>query len=182
MKTFIYFSYGSNMLTERLEARCPSAIVIGAARLAGYGLRFTKLSDRDMSAKATIAPAVEERVFGVLYEIDLAELADLDRAEGAPKGYRRVELDGFERLSDRARQPAITYVEQPDHHDPKLRPYDWYLALVLAGARQNDLPADYIDGIAAQAFAVDPDPERKTRNEALVLLEKAGFTADGDFR
>lgn len=29
--TFLYFAYGSNMLSARLKARCPSAKVIGKA-------------------------------------------------------------------------------------------------------------------------------------------------------
>lgn len=33
--TFLYFAYGSNMLPARLQARCGSARVIGAATAAG---------------------------------------------------------------------------------------------------------------------------------------------------
>ena len=51
--TFLYFSYGSNMLTERLRARCPSANCIGIATATGYALEFSK-SSVDGSGKATL--------------------------------------------------------------------------------------------------------------------------------
>ena len=53
--TFLYFGYGSNMLTERLRARerCPSAKCIGIAEVTGYALEFSKPGE-DGSGKATL--------------------------------------------------------------------------------------------------------------------------------
>ena len=72
--TVLYFAYGSNMSSERLRARTPSATSLGRARLPGYTLRWHKLG-RDGSGKCDIEPSNAPRaaVWGVLYEIDSAE-------------------------------------------------------------------------------------------------------------
>ena len=44
--------------------------------------------------------------------------------------------------------------------DPDLKPFAWYLAHVLAGAREHRLPADYIAAIECLAVVDDPDPLR----------------------
>jgi hypothetical protein len=81
MDTFKYFAYGSNMLTERLRERCPSAKAIGVAVAFGYALEFSKRSS-DYSGKATIVRSrkSEEHVFGVVFEIAMSERAALDKA------------------------------------------------------------------------------------------------------
>ena len=38
--SFLYFAYGSNLLTERIHFQNPSAIFRGAAQLDGYRLEF----------------------------------------------------------------------------------------------------------------------------------------------
>jgi gamma-glutamylcyclotransferase len=45
-------------------------------------------------------------------------------------------------------------------------PYDWYKALVIAGAREHGLPADYIAALAAAPAKPDPDKIRAARNLA----------------
>lgn len=94
MSKILYFTYGSNMLDARLQARCPSARAIGAARLRGWTLRFDKRS-KDGSGKATIEASTDPdaMVHGVLYEIEEHELDDLDRFEGHGKGYDRQILE-----------------------------------------------------------------------------------------
>ncbi|MEA3291374.1 MAG: gamma-glutamylcyclotransferase, partial [Pseudomonadota bacterium] len=44
--------------------------------------------------------------------------------------------------------------------DSDLRPFHWYKQLVLAGARENGLPAEYIARIERVVSMDDPDPER----------------------
>lgn len=88
MQEFLYFAYGSNMLTARLNERCPSAKPAGCAFAPGYRLTFDKLG-RDGSGKATITPAApEEQVSGVLFTVSRDDLPALDQAEW---GYVRQE-------------------------------------------------------------------------------------------
>jgi hypothetical protein len=82
MQAIRYFAYGSNMLTEWLRSRCPSAQPRGIASVAGYTLAFIKRSV-DKSGKAMLAVSGDPatRVYGVLYDIDAAEIEALDRGE-----------------------------------------------------------------------------------------------------
>jgi len=145
-RSYLYFAYGSNMSSERLRARTPSAISLGRARLPDHVLRWHKLG-RDGSGKCDIEPtdASGEDVWGVLYEIDLADKDALDAVEGLGVGYDeyagRVQTDSGVR-------DALTYKARPDRIDPDLRPRGWYKAHVLRGAREHGLPADYVDRIA----------------------------------
>ena len=147
--TYRYFAYGSNMSTVRLRQRTPSARFVSIGVLRHYALRWHKLG-RDGSGKCDAAYAGAQSrdvVWGVVYEIDCAEKADLDRVEGLGVGYDetevRIETDRGECLA------ARTYAAKPDKVDPALQPRQWYKAHVLRGAREHRLPADYVRLIEA---------------------------------
>ena len=135
MDTFIYFAYGSNMLTERLRARCPSAEIIGTADAHGYKICFEK-KGKYGSGKATLASSDprSDKTTGILFQINKSELGQLDRAEGKNKGYYRD--DKFPVTStENGNILAVTYIAEEFVRG--LFPYDWYLALVVAGAMQH---------------------------------------------
>jgi gamma-glutamylcyclotransferase len=171
MRTFTYLAYGSNMLTGRLRARCPSAAPIGAGSLHGYALAFCKRSV-DFSGKASLVSAPGAVVHGVLFAIDLAERHRLDQAEGP--GYRRVE--GMRVLVAGSGKPvtACAYVVTEEATDHALLPYDWYRALILAGAAQHGLPPDYVGFLSGHGFRTDCELERPSRLEALRVLDAIG--------
>jgi gamma-glutamylcyclotransferase len=166
-----YFAYGSNMLLERVLARVPDATVLGAASVTGRRLRFDKCS-KDGSGKCNI-PEVNDPtaiVHGVLFEVPEHQLPALNRAEGEGYGYEQTTIDvSFAGSAT----PALVYLAQADHTNSQLSPYDWYHDLVVAGARQNSLPAAYVLSIAAVKAKFDPEPTRKTRIEAIELLKTA---------
>ncbi|MFT4256152.1 MAG: gamma-glutamylcyclotransferase family protein [Pseudoxanthomonas sp.] len=170
MSTHLYFAYGSNLLRERLLARCPGAIFIGRACLPGHRLTFDKVS-RDGSGKCAFVPAQNSRVEGVLWEIPDVELPKLDRMEGAGHGYERDTVTVT--LVDGGQCDALTY--RATECEPGLKPYDWYLALVKAGAEQQGLPDEVRVMLAGMQALLDPLPERPARQEALEVLRKAGF-------
>lgn len=165
----LYFAYGSNLLTERLAARCPTARPVGPATLAGHGLSFAKYSWIDGSGKATIRAEGRARTQGLLFEISAADQAALDRIEGVGKGYDR--WDGLTVETAQGAAVATTYIAS----DPReaLAPFDWYLALILAGAAQHGLAETHAQ-IAATAWEVDPQPERPGRQAAIAALRAAG--------
>ncbi|MFV0410119.1 MAG: hypothetical protein ACK5LJ_10625 [Paracoccus sp. (in: a-proteobacteria)] len=72
---------------------------------------------------------------------------------------------------------AFAYIAPPAFRDPNLPVFGWYLALVLAGARECGLPADWIARLAGQVAIPDPDQQRPRRQEALALL--AGCAPEG---
>ena len=147
--TYLYFAYGSNMSSERLRGRTPSAISLGRARLPGYALRWHKLG-RDGSGKCDITPsnASGTAVWGVLYRIDGAERDGLDTVEGLGVGYdeHTVQVE-----TDTVVREAVTYKARPEKIDAALRPLAWYKAHVLHGATEHGLPDEYVRRIAAVA-------------------------------
>lgn len=161
--TFRYFSYGSNMLSGRLKDRCPSARPLGVAQLSGHELRWHKRS-RDGSGKCDVVPSSNGQVvFGVVYEIVESERADLDRAEGCGNGYVRTNVQV--NLNGEA-VTASTYVATKV--DPNIKPYTWYKALVVAGAKEHGLPADYIASLETVEASKDPDCTRHTDSMRIV--------------
>ncbi len=134
--------------------------------------------DHGGSGKGTIfkSDKVDERVYGVVYEMHVEEASILDRIEGIhltlPTTYIRDA--NFLVHTDQGDQfQTVTYIAEPDQTPPK--PYQWYWALCLSGAIQNDLPKTHQDYLASFDHMPDPDPQRPGKLEAEMLLKKAGF-------
>ena len=138
-----YFAYGSNMSSARLRQRTPSARALGIARLPGHALRWHKLG-RDGTGKCDIARCGEsanEVVWGVLYEIAMAEKELLDRIEGLGIGYSEAQI----RVKTATGSVwALTYQAKPERIDAALKPLPDYKAHVLGGAVEHGLPAHYV--------------------------------------
>jgi gamma-glutamylcyclotransferase len=135
-----YFAYGSNMLTDRLRERVPSATAIGIGHLLGHALRWDKRSGWDGSGKcdAEATSLKDDVVWGVLFEFDPEDKPALDKAEGVGDGYLEKTVNV---LTEDGLVTAVTYCATDK--DPALRPYHWYKALVIAGAREHGLPPSY---------------------------------------
>lgn len=165
--SFLYFAYGSNMLTRRLRERTPSARAVGVATLAGFELRWHKVS-KDGSAKCDMVPAAatEARVYGVVFEIAMQDKRALDLAEGIGLGYREqlVKVETVQGAIE-----AWTY--RATNIDRLAQPYTWYKALVIAGAREHALPTSYVDALAAVPSKEDPRPERTAQNLLILQTE-----------
>ena len=167
--SFVYFAYGSNMLPARLQARCSTARVIGTATAQGFGLDFSK-PGKDGSGKATLfrSDLHETATPGVLYEIDRSELHLLDKAESAGYGYDRFDDFSVTNGSTGEIARATTYIACAP--EPELVPFDWYLALVLAGSLYHSLHEDHHRRLRTIRHVVDTDHTREGRVEALRAL------------
>lgn len=168
--TCLYFAYGSNLLTQRLTARCPSARPLGRATLDDHHVEFAKFSSVDGSGKATILPATGQTAHGVLFRMHTDDLSTLDAIEGVGHGYHRldriqVRLEGEVAL-------ASTYIASAP--TAQLRPLDWYLALILAGGRQHLLDDAILRRFRQQLFDSDTDHDRPGRLAAVAALDAAG--------
>jgi gamma-glutamylcyclotransferase (GGCT)/AIG2-like uncharacterized protein YtfP len=142
MPRVLYFAYGANLDLRRFRRRCPGAQAIGRARLAGYRLGFTRYSRAEKGGVADIVPEPGAEVWGVLYEIDAACFAALDDYEGAPREYRRESL----RVVDDAgvEHEAVVYVA---NKTGEFAPSRAYLAQITRGAREHNLPDEYVRSI-----------------------------------
>src|SRR5690606_30668269 len=96
-------------------------------------------------------------------ELDASERPALDREEGLGNGYDETQVEvqcGEERLT------ARTYVATAT--DPALKPFSWYRALAVAGAREHGLPDGYI--AALESIPADEDPDRRRHDQNMALI------------
>jgi hypothetical protein len=166
--TFLYFAYGSNMWPARLLGRCPSARVVGTGVARAWSLAFSKAS-KDGSGKATLVTDPNSAVPGVIFEIDLAEREQLDRHEGVGHGYRRDDTFAVEGSS----VPTSSYLGTS--LDNTLRPFDWYLATVIAGAEYHGLDTAHVAALRGTRFVDDTELGRRTRVEAIEAMREHGI-------
>ena len=168
---FLYFAYGSNMLTRRLRTadRAPSAWREDIGYVEGYRLTFDKLSagERYRSGKCDMerTGVATDRVWGVLFSIDTAHEPALDRAEGVAQGYRKDREMSVVTVNGTRMATAYVATEK----DPTVRPYHWYKAFVVAGAEEHGLPPAYIEWLRTFESQPDPAARRRADNEALLL-------------
>jgi hypothetical protein len=172
-----YFAYGSNLLLARLQERTPSATRLGRGRLSTHRLRWHKRGVMDGSGKCDAFQTGDAAalVWGALFEIGNTERVGLDDAEGLGRGYRATEVS----LETAAGpQTAFTYVATPDAIDGSLTPFDWYRDLVVAGAYESGLPAEYIDTLTSVTASEDRDHLRSTHHRRLLGVGPRTSPAD----
>ncbi len=135
----LYFGYASNMEPPVFRRRCPGAKAVGRARLPGYRLAFSRYSRQRRGGSADVVEDASSEVWGVLYEVDDACLASMDRVEDVPTAYRRERVT----VLDDAGHPqeAITYVA---NKTGEFLPSREYLEAIVRGARAYGLPPEYI--------------------------------------
>jgi hypothetical protein len=159
-----YFAYASNMLTARLRERAPSATAIGIGQLEDHVLRWDKRSWRDGSGKcdAEFTGQRSDVVWGVVFELDPEEKPALDMAEGLGAGYMEKAVNI---LTEAGPLTVVTYFAIDK--DASLRPYHWYKALVIAGAREHGLPPSYRSRLELVITVSDLDPARASVHNTL---------------
>ncbi|RCR68337.1 gamma-glutamylcyclotransferase family protein [Larkinella punicea] len=161
----LYFAYGPNMLTTRLQKFVSSAEPFKKAYLEDFRVVFNKKS-RDQSAQVNIQAAKGERVEGMLFSINDAELPSLDKAE---KGYRRKKVLVIDEAGKQ--QKALTYISKSIYADTNQQPFNWYKSLMIAGSQEHKVRLD--PTIPNALF--DLNLERTTEN--LSVLPQATIAA-----
>jgi gamma-glutamylcyclotransferase (GGCT)/AIG2-like uncharacterized protein YtfP len=151
----LYFAYGSNLDWAQIRKRCPSTKVVSVAAARGYRLAFTRFSTNRQCGAADILPSPADEVWGMLYEIDEAEIGFLDECEGFRPGrtreenaYERVEMEVWKTGTHVNPQRAWTYVVVRKL-DSCPRPSAEYKRLMVDGARQWGFPARYLEQLEA---------------------------------
>ena len=156
-----YFSYGSNMSIKRLLERVPSARKVSIGILEGHELKFHKISNIDGSAKCDAKHTGNpvHLVYGVVFRISPEDKSKLDSKEGLGFGYDQKDV--LIKLNDGSVIEAYTYYATKI--DSTLMPLDWYKEHVIRGAKENDLPDEYIRVIEEIESVDDADIERRNR-------------------
>lgn len=167
------FAYGSNMNMSRLKKRVPSATKVCNASLNGYAFAFNKKS-KDGSVKGNIAQTnnADDKVWGVVFEIDEKEKEKLDDAEGLGKGYNETMIDVLG--TDGQSVKVQVYIADSGVTDSNLHPYDWYKEYVVSGAKENELPQGYINNLESSQATEDMNKERRQKH--FTAMDKQGNT------
>ncbi len=152
-----YLAYGSNMSLTRLQQRVPSAKRLDTVTLQNHQLRF-HMSSHDGSGKCNAYQTNNEnhKVIGALFEIDINEKDVLDRAESLGVGYGE-KFVSVQSESGEVFEALTYYALKLDH---TLKPYSWYLNHVIVGARETQLPTEYLRIIETTESIEDLDEQR----------------------
>ncbi len=152
------------MSLARLRGRVPGAERLGVFNLEQHDLRFHKISN-DGSGKcdAFHTENPTDSVIGALFEISRREKPVLDEAEGLGYGYEekivKVQNDAGELIE------AVTYYAT--RIDPSLKPYSWYLNHVIVGAKETNVPEQYLKDIQSTESIEDMDTKRDAEQRAI---------------
>jgi gamma-glutamylcyclotransferase (GGCT)/AIG2-like uncharacterized protein YtfP len=134
-----YFAYGANMDANAMRQRAPNSRVLGRARLARHKFFIMK------SGFASVKHDPHASVHGVLYDLALSDVPALDRYEEVGRRlYAKVVQPVLREGASPAR--ALIYIGASTDEG---KPAAGYLAAILAGAKDNGLPSDYIAFLAS---------------------------------
>ena len=129
-----------------MRQRCPGHECLGTAVLADHALCFPRTSPIRNCGVAGLAEAPGAEVWGVVYRLHDRDLATLDRREGYDLAQPH-HVNRYNRQTVRVRMNGVdischTYLARPEPgtHIPNAD----YLATIIEGAEENDLPADYV--------------------------------------
>lgn len=133
----MYFAYGSNMDVSAMASRCPRSKPLGPARLMRF--RFAIMPE----GYATVLVDPSRTVHGVLWDLALSDVRQLDAYEDFGRGLYRKVLQPVIRRAGGAVQ-ALIYVASGAGGLPR----EGYLRQVISAAQSWQLPAAYIAEIA----------------------------------
>ena len=164
MVTVLYFSYGSNMSSKRLQHRVSNIRLVNVGRLEQHKLEFHKKS-KDGSSKCDAVYVGNDKqfIYGAVYELTVSQLRILDMYEGLGAGYEQKTVDII--TPDLGILNAITYYATDI--DNSLQPYIWYKEHVIRGANEHNLPSDYIEIL--KSINAIPDTNKLRHQEEMMI-------------
>jgi hypothetical protein len=134
----LHFSYGANMSRAIMRRHARDAEPLGVAELAGH--RFVITGD----GYASVEPARAQTVHGVLWRITPRDRVTLDAWENVSAGLYRAETVPVRHAGEL--MLALVYFARPRGEG---RPKPGYIELVIAAAREWNLPPRHIRALEA---------------------------------
>ncbi len=117
-----------------MEARCPSAKVVGPAVLYKWRRAFNVPAPHRSGATAGIVASSDGWVWGVVYALTPDDKQRLDSSESG--GYQAQELN----VKVKDEEDHYVWVYVPDRVVDGLEPDIEYVKIMLEGAREHSLP------------------------------------------
>jgi hypothetical protein len=129
----LYFAYGSNMDQVAMLARCPTSKPVGIGRLMRH--RFMIFDE----GYATIVRDPQRAVWGMVWDLALADVPALDRYESLSTGLYTKVVQPV--VTGQGARRAIVYVGRSVKPGT---PLPGYMEGVVEAAQHAGLPEDYI--------------------------------------
>jgi cation transport regulator ChaC len=170
-----YFAYGSNMQTATFCGRRGIEFVRAVpVRAPGWRLVLDKPPMLPIGESyANIVPDAAGEVLGVAYHVPVQALEVIDLTEGVMIGnYERRTIAVID-LGSGGAMDAFTLVSE--RHDPSLLPSTRYMALLIDGALEHGLPAEYVEflrGVSACAPSAAAEAARPLLDAAMAALRR----------
>ncbi len=148
----LYFAYGSNMDRNAMLQRCPASKPVGIGRLMRH--RFIVFDE----GYASVARDPQRAVWGMVWDLALADVPALDRYESLSTGLYTKAIQPV--VTGQGPRRAIVYVGRSAR--PGL-PKPGYMEGVIEAATHAGLPEDYVRSLGAwlpQSQASAPPPRQ----------------------
>lgn len=147
----MYFSFGSNMSSNQMKDRCPSAEKIGVGFLADHEIIFNRKGSYRPGGVASVQQNKDKKVYGIIWKINPIEFEKLDKAED-PEAYRRFEENVLTLDGKVFRCHVYKAIPQG-----KFEPDKAYLELMVKSAQQQNLPTEYIEYLESFQKVAEPN-------------------------
>jgi hypothetical protein len=169
-----YFAYGSNMNSGTFRGR--RGIEYARAvpvRVQGWRLVLDKSSVFPLSETfANVVPDSAAETLGVAFEVDEADLVQIDWSEGVPLGsYQRIEIE-VAALTPVDDGPISAFTLTSEKRAARPSPSDRYMQLVIDGAIEHGLPAEWVEMLRAVPAYPDTRAARLIRKQIDRLMKK----------
>jgi len=139
-----HFAYGSNLSSKFLRQYCPSAKFVMRAFLPNFRVSFPFYSRKRKGGISSIILDPGNVVRGVIYDVPDEEIEKLDEVESVPQGHYKRET--FLVLGDDGglHKADLYRVVKPEG---PFTPAASYLELMMEGAEEHGLEADYLESL-----------------------------------
>lgn len=147
----LYFAYGADMFEKYIKTRCFAPEFVAVAKLTGHRLAFFGYTHIWDGAQETLVPDKKQDVWGIVYRMSSYEGLEMD-------AYQDVRLDG---AGQYFHYPAVVTDVNGNVHYPlmykknmlgvELTPSKPYMDIIIAGAQEKGLPAEYIEWLKSRS-------------------------------
>jgi gamma-glutamylcyclotransferase (GGCT)/AIG2-like uncharacterized protein YtfP len=148
----LYFAYGSNMDQAAMLQRCPASKPVGIGRLMRH--RFIIFDE----GYATVVRDPQRAVWGMVWDLALADVPALDRYESLSTGLYTKVIQPV--VTAKGPRRAMVYVGRSAK--PGM-PLPGYMEGVIEAAQHASLPEDYIRSLSVwlpKTLASAPAPQQ----------------------
>jgi hypothetical protein len=132
----LYFAYGTNMNRAAMARRCPRSKPLGVARLARHRLGLMA------EGFATVAADPSQMVYGLLWDLALADTRPLDAYEDVSSGLYVKKVQPVLKQSGGSARALVYFGRGRGQGDAQPQP--GHIEEIIAAARELGLPASYV--------------------------------------